>query len=44
VAPHQGEVEGELDERERLAAELLDRLRAPASVQSYGLAGEHEHE
>jgi hydroxymethylbilane synthase len=44
VAPHQGEVEGEPDRRERLAAELLDRLRAPASAQSYGLAGEHEHE
>jgi hydroxymethylbilane synthase len=44
VAPHQGEVEGTPDERERLAAELLDRLRAPASAQSYGLAGEHEHE
>jgi hydroxymethylbilane synthase len=44
VAPHQGEVEGEPDERERLAAELLDRLRAPASAQSYGLEGEHEHE
>jgi hydroxymethylbilane synthase len=44
VAPHQGEVEGKPDERERLAAELLDRLRAPASAQSYGLAGEHEHE
>ena len=42
VAPHQGEVEGKPDERERLAAELLDRLRAPASAQSYGLAGEHE--
>jgi hydroxymethylbilane synthase len=44
VAPHQGEVEGEPDGRERLAAELLDRLRAPASAQGYGLAGEHEHE
>jgi len=42
VAPHQGEVEGEPDECERLAAELLDRLRAPASAQSYGLAAEHE--
>ena len=44
VAPHQGEVEGEPDRRERLAAELLDRLRAPASAESYGMAGEHEHE
>jgi hydroxymethylbilane synthase len=44
VAPYQGEVEGEADERERLAAELLDRLRAPASAQSHGLTGEHEHE
>ncbi len=44
VAPDQGEVEGEPDEPERLAAELLDRLGAPASAQSYGLAGEHEHE
>jgi hydroxymethylbilane synthase len=44
VAPHQSQVEGEPDERERLAAELLDRLRAPASAQSYGLAGEHQHE
>jgi len=45
VAPHQGEVEGEPDERKRLAAELLDRLRGPAPpAQSYGLAGEHEHE
>jgi hydroxymethylbilane synthase len=42
VAPNQGEVEGEPDERERLAAELLDRLRVPASAQRYGLAGEHE--
>jgi hydroxymethylbilane synthase len=44
VAPHQGEVEGEPDERERLAADLLDRLGTPASAQSYGSAGEHEHE
>jgi hydroxymethylbilane synthase len=44
VVPHQGEVEGEPDRRERLAAELLDRLRAPAFSQSHGLAGEHEHE
>ena len=44
VSPHQGEVEGEPDERERLAAELLDRLRAPAPAQSDGSAGEHEHE
>jgi hydroxymethylbilane synthase len=44
VAPHQGQVEGEPDRRERLAAELLDRLRAPASAESYGMAGEHEHE
>ena len=44
VAPHQGEVEGQPDECERLAIELLDRLRAPASAQSYGSAGEHEHE
>jgi len=32
VAPYQGDVEGEPDERERLAAELVDRLRAPASA------------
>jgi hydroxymethylbilane synthase len=44
VAPHQGEVEGEPAGRERLAAELLDRLQAPASAQRYDLAGEHEHE
>jgi hydroxymethylbilane synthase len=44
VAPDQGEVEGEPDERERLAADLLDRLGTPASAQSYGSAGEHEHE
>jgi hydroxymethylbilane synthase len=44
VAPYQGEVEGEPDGCERLAAELLDRLQAPASAQSYDLAGEHEHE
>ena len=44
VAPHQGEVEGEPDRPERLAAELLDRLRGPASSESYGMAGEHEHE
>jgi len=44
VAPHQGEVEGAPDRRERLAAELLDRLRAPASAQSYGMEGEHYHE
>ena len=42
VAPHEGEVEGEPDESERLAAELLDRLRAPTFAQSHGLAGEHE--
>src|SRR5438552_10644008 len=30
VAPQHGELAGELDERKRLAAELLDRLRGPA--------------
>jgi hydroxymethylbilane synthase len=44
VAPYQGEVQGEPDERERLAAELLHRLRAPASAESYGSADEHQHE
>jgi hydroxymethylbilane synthase len=44
VMPRQGEVEGAPDDRERLAAALLERLRAPASAQSYGLAGEHQHE
>ena len=44
VAPHQSEVEGEPERPERLAAELLDRLRAPASAESYGMAGEHKHE
>jgi len=44
VAPHQGQVEGDPDEREHLAAELLNRLGTSASAQSYGLAGEHERE
>src|SRR5438093_12083327 len=38
VAPHQGEVEGEPDERGRPAAEPLDRLRAPAAAEGYGTA------
>jgi hydroxymethylbilane synthase len=42
VAPHQAEVEGEPDQREQLAAELFDRLRAPVSAQRYGSAREHE--
>ena len=33
VAPHQGKIEGAPDDRDRLAAELLNRLRAPASAQ-----------
>jgi hydroxymethylbilane synthase len=44
VAPRQGEVEGAPDDRDRLAAELLNRLGAPASVQRYGLERKHEHE
>jgi hydroxymethylbilane synthase len=44
VAPHQGQVEGDPDEREYIAAELLNRLGTSASAQSYGLAGEHERE
>jgi hydroxymethylbilane synthase len=42
VEPRQGEVEGGSDYYERLAAELLNRVRAPVSAQRYGLAGEHE--
>src|SRR6266481_151985 len=42
VAPRQGEVEGKPDDRDRLAAELLHRLGAPASVQDYGLERKHE--
>jgi hydroxymethylbilane synthase len=42
VAPRQGEVEGASDDRDRLAAELLNRLGAPAAAQGYGLADEHE--
>lgn len=42
VAPHQGEVEGDPDRPEGLAAQLLDRLRAPPPAESYGMAGEHE--
>jgi hydroxymethylbilane synthase len=42
AAPRQGEVESASDDYERLAAELLNRVRAPASAQRYGLAGEHE--
>ena len=33
VAPHQGKIEGAPDDRDRLVAELLNRLRAPASAQ-----------
>jgi hypothetical protein len=42
VAPRQGKIEGAPDERDRLAAELLNRLGVPASAQGYGLADEHE--
>ncbi|HVD95099.1 MAG TPA: hydroxymethylbilane synthase [Candidatus Limnocylindria bacterium] len=42
VAPRQGEVEGAADDRGRLAAELLSRLGASASVQGPGWMGEHE--
>src|SRR6266481_919926 len=44
VAPYQGEVEGKPDDRDRLAAELLHRLGAPASVQDYGLERKHERQ
>jgi hydroxymethylbilane synthase len=42
VEPRQGEVEGAPEERECLAAELLNRLGGSASAKGYGLAGEHE--
>jgi hydroxymethylbilane synthase len=42
VEPHRGDVEGAPDEGERLARELLNRLRPPLSAQRSGLAGEHE--
>jgi hydroxymethylbilane synthase len=42
VAPRQGKIEGAPGNRDRLAAELLNRLRAPASAQGTGLADEHE--
>ncbi len=42
VEPCRGDVEGAPDDGERLATELLNRLRAPVSAQRSGLAGEHE--
>jgi hydroxymethylbilane synthase len=42
TAPWEAELEGTRDEGEHLAAQLSNRLRAPASAQGYGLAGEHE--
>jgi len=38
-APQEAEVEGVHNERERLAAQLLNRLQAPTSEQGYGLPG-----
>jgi hydroxymethylbilane synthase len=42
ATPRQAEVEGPHNERERLAAQLLNRLQTPAFEQGYGLPGEHE--
>jgi hydroxymethylbilane synthase len=42
TAPWEAEVECTCDEGEHLAAQLLNRLQAPASAQRYGLAGDHE--
>ena len=42
TAPREGLVEGPSVDAEKLAAELLKKIRAPASAQSYGLASEHE--
>jgi hydroxymethylbilane synthase len=39
AAPREAEVEGVHNEREGLAVQLLNRLRAPASEQGYGLPG-----
>ena len=42
AAPREAEVEGNRDEGEHLAAQLLNQLQAPACEQGYGLPGEHE--
>ena len=39
TAPHEAVVEGASEDAEKLAAELLQRIRAPASAQDSGLAG-----
>jgi hydroxymethylbilane synthase len=42
AAPWEAKVEGTCDERDHLAARLLDRLRASASALGYGLPGGNE--
>jgi hypothetical protein len=42
ATPREAEVEGTDNEGERLTAQLLNRLQAPASEQRCGLPGEHE--
>jgi hydroxymethylbilane synthase len=42
ATPREAEVEGTDNEGERLTAQLLNRLQAPASEQGCGLPGEHE--
>ena len=42
TAPKEAEAEGAVEDRERLAAKLLNRLGGSVSVQGYGLAGRHE--
>ena len=42
VAPRQGRVEGGPDDRDRIVAELLSLLGAPAAAQGYGFARKHE--
>jgi hydroxymethylbilane synthase len=44
TAPREGSLEGPSEDAEKLAAQLLEKVRAAASAQGYGLAGEHEHE
>jgi len=42
AAPREAEVEATCEDRDRLAAELLNRVRGPASAHRSGLADEHE--
>jgi hydroxymethylbilane synthase len=43
TAPREAMVGGPSEDAEKLAAQLLEKMRAPASAQGYGLASEHEH-